>query len=78
MHSWVYRNRTRLRLIYGSSAPALPPAMPPTLAPPAVEEAPALPTPPAAQAPPTPTGDAGRVVRGEQGVLLHPMPPRRM
>ena len=74
MHSWVYRNHSRLRLIYGSSPQPQP-------QPPVPELAPAIPGPALEAAgprsPARPAG-SGRVVRGAQGVLLHPMPSRRM
>ena len=78
MHSWVYRNRSRLKLIYGSAPAPLPPL-------PAPAPLPALsaPEPEAAQEPaphdaPLPDEDSGRVVRRASYVLLHPMPPRRL
>ena len=76
MHSWVYRNRSRLKLIYGSAPPPPLPAPEPLPALPAPELEAALEAEPFDA--PLPTQDAGRVVRRTRYVLLHPMPPRRM
>ena len=62
MHSWVFRNRARLRLIYGC-APLDPPS------PPALPQAAPLPALPA----PLPEG-AGEVERDGEVVILRPMP----
>ncbi|MFT4540078.1 MAG: hypothetical protein ACI835_002527 [Planctomycetota bacterium] len=62
MHSWVFRHRVRLRVIYGplptGPQPGLEPVFSPAIA---AEEELAL-------------ERAGSIERGERFVLLHPMP----
>ena len=62
MHAWVFRNRARLRLIYGPAPAPLPlPALPAAA--------------PAGLRPPVPK-DAGTVQRRARYVVLKPMPRR--
>ena len=67
MHSWVYRNRARLKLIYGSAPPPPPPALP------SAEEAPSEVVDEAWEV--LPEG-SGEVDRSGEGVTLRPMPRR--
>ena len=62
MHAWVFRNRARLRLIYG---PALAPCPPPALP----SAAPNVPDVAAST-------DAGTVQRRARYVVIKPMPRR--
>jgi len=61
MHSWVFRNRVRLRAIYGPDAPGPLPFQ--------MEEEPAPAPPPSA----TRARKAGLVERRSRYVILHPM-----
>ena len=63
MHSWVFRHRIRLRVIYGPLPCAPRPGLEPVLAPTPREREAEL-----------ASRLAGSVERGESFVLLHPMP----
>jgi len=62
MHSWVFRHRARLRVLYGPAPEVRPGPL-------------AIPGPESSSTPALPAGphpDDGRVVREEDDVILHP------
>ena len=77
MHSWLYRNRKRLGLIYGRAPLALPAPVEVPVEVPVEASVEALLEHVAEATPPPPLpANAGVVIRRRRYVLLKPMPPR--